>query len=56
MSILHSVSDRVSLRAPLRSYGGWTIVLNLIASILEAIQEAADMRRVARQEYPFYQE
>jgi hypothetical protein len=56
MSSLHHASDRVFLRTPLRSSARWTIVLNVIASIIDALREAADMRRAAQREYPFSEE
>ena len=52
MSSLHYASDRCPLRTPQRSSARWTIVLNVIALILDALKEAADMRRAAQREYP----
>jgi hypothetical protein len=56
MSSLHHASDRFSLRTPLRASARWAIVLNVIASTLDALKEAGDMRRAAQREYPFNQE
>lgn len=56
MSSLRYASDRFSLRTPLRSSARWPIVLNVIASILDALKEAADMRRAAQRKYPFNEE
>ena len=44
MSSLHYASDRCPLRTPQRSSARWTIVLNVIALILDALKEAADKR------------
>jgi len=56
MSNLHHACDCVALRTPLRSSARWSIVLNVIASILDALEEAADMRRAAQRKYPFNEE
>jgi hypothetical protein len=56
MSSLHHACDCVALRTPLRSSARWTIVLNIVASILDALREAADMRRAAKRRYPFTEE
>jgi hypothetical protein len=53
MSSLRYASDGFSVRTPLCSSARWTIVLNVIASILDALKEAAVMRRAAQRKYPF---
>ena len=52
MSHIHQSSDRLVLRAP-RVPARWHEILNVIVLILEAYEEAAEMRRAVHQQYPF---
>ena len=55
MSHIHQSCDCFVLRAP-RTPARWRAVLNTIVLVLEAFQEALEMRRAAHQKYPFREE
>jgi hypothetical protein len=52
MSNIHSC-DCLVLRNPLRRPARWGTMLNVIALVLEAFEEAWAMHRAMRQKYPF---
>jgi hypothetical protein len=56
MSNIHHSCECLVLRRPPRTPARWPAVLNVIAVILEAFQEALEMRRAAHRRYPFREE
>ena len=52
MSHIHQSCDCLVLRAP-RVSPKWHVVLNVIVLVLEAFEEAAEMRRAVHRKYPF---
>ncbi len=53
MSHIHQSCDCLVLRTPRVPRTGWRAILNVIVLVLEAFQEAAEMRRAVQQKYPF---
>jgi len=56
MSTIHHSCHCLVLRRPPRAPAHWRSVLNVIVLVLEAFEEAAEMRRAAHQKYPFREE
>ena len=52
MSHIHQSCDCLVLRTP-RVPVRWRAILNVIVLVLDAFEEAAEMRRAAHQKYPF---
>ena len=52
MSHIHQSCDYLVLRTP-RVPARWRAILNVIVLVLDAFEEAAEMRRAAHQKYPF---
>jgi hypothetical protein len=53
MPHIHQSCDCLVLRTRPRAPARWHTILNVIALLLEAFQEAFEMHRAARQKYPF---
>ena len=53
MSSIHHSCSCLVLRTPRRVPVRWRAVLNVIVLVLDALQEAAEMRRAAHRRYPF---
>jgi len=53
MSSTNHSCDRLVLRTPPRLPVRWAAVVNVIALILESLQDAAEMRRAAQRRFPF---
>ncbi len=53
MSSIHHSCECLVLRTPRRARARWRAILNVIALVIEAFQEAAEMRRAVHQKYPF---
>ena len=49
----HHACDHFVLRTPPRPSLKWHVVLNVIVLVLEAFEEAAEMRRAVHRKYPF---
>ena len=56
MSNINHTCDCFVLRTPTRAPARRPAVLNVIALILDAFQEALEMRRAAHRKYPFREE
>jgi hypothetical protein len=56
MSNINHACDCFVLRTPTRAPARWPAVLNVVATILDAFQEALEMRRAAHRRYPFSEE
>jgi|SoiMethySBSTD1v2_1073268.scaffolds.fasta_scaffold2875222_1 hypothetical protein len=56
MSNIHHVCECLVLRTPPRDPVRRSVVLNVIALLLEALGEAFEMRHRAHQKYPFREE
>ena len=56
MSSIHHSCNCIPLRTPPRVSVRWPQVLHAIALMLEALQEAAEMRRAAHRRNPFNEE
>ena len=56
MSCIHHSCDCLVLPTPPRAPARWPAVLNIIVLVIEAFEEAAEMRRAAHRRYPFREE
>ena len=56
MSHTHHSCNCLVLPTPPRAPARWPAVLNVIVLILDAFQEALEMRRAADRKYPFSEE
>lgn len=56
MSHIHHSCDCLVLPTPPRASVRWSTFLSVIATILDAMQEAFEMRRAAHRRFPFSEE
>jgi hypothetical protein len=56
MSNIHHSCHCLVLRTPPRAPARWPAVLSVIVLLVEAFQEALEMRRAADQKFPFDEE
>ena len=53
MASIHHACDCLVLPTPPRAPARWRAILNIIVLVIEAFEEAAEMRRAAHRRYPF---